>query len=102
MISEKTRSSSLPQGALRAFTPENVEALPHGRVGCYALYTGDDCIFVGKGDIRARLLAHLRGDNFCIMMHRPTHWVHLVTPHIDAEGRRLVLTLKPRCNQQVA
>jgi hypothetical protein len=102
MISEKTAASSLAMGTMRAFTAANVEALPAGRVGCYALYAGEECIFVGGGDIRARLLAHLQGDNFCIMIHRPTHWVHLITPYVDAEGLRLVVALKPRCNHRVA
>jgi hypothetical protein len=88
----------------RELTRENVEMLAPGTVGCYGLFTGDACIYIGKGDLRARLLAHLEGDNYCVRLHRPTHWVDVITgyAHADAEERQLVRELMPRCNERVS
>ena len=48
-----------------AFTQENVDKSPTDE-GVYALYDGNEVIYIGKGDgvngIRARLQAHKRGD----------------------------------------
>ncbi|GAI53806.1 unnamed protein product [marine sediment metagenome] len=47
------------------FTQENVDRSPTDG-GVYALYDGNETIYIGKGDgvngIRARLQAHKRGD----------------------------------------
>ena len=86
----------------RELTRENIEAVPPGTIGCYGLVREDACIYIGKGDIRARLLAHLEGDNFCITLHRPTHWVDVIDVDIDLEELELVRELRPRCNQRVS
>jgi len=83
------------------FNRQSVEAIRPGQMGCYGLFRGDTWVYVGKGDIRARLLAHLDGDNLCITRSGPTHWVDVVTPNMDAEEKRLILELTPLCNQRV-
>ncbi|MBZ5569663.1 MAG: hypothetical protein LAN64_17690 [Acidobacteriia bacterium] len=88
-----------PPQTPRAFTTTNVQSLNPNRMGCYGLMKIGEWIYVGKGDIRERLLAHLNGDNLCIVRLGPTHWVDVVTRDYDAEEKRLIRELTPTCNQ---
>lgn len=90
-----------PNQTPRSYTRANVEAINPGQHGCYGLFRGQMWIYVGKGDIRRRLLDHLNGDNACITIHGPTHWVDWVTANMDAEERRLIVELNPTCNKKV-
>jgi hypothetical protein len=90
-----------PKQQPRAFTRANIEALAPGQMGCYGLCRGSLNIYVGKGDIRQRLLDHLNGDNSCITRNGPTHWVDVVTNDMDAEEKRLILEYQPVCNKRV-
>jgi hypothetical protein len=82
----------------RGFNRASVEALQWGRIGCYGLFVVREWIYVGTGDIRARLLGHLNGDTPTITKARPTHWVYLVTSNAEAEAERLIVELRPTCN----
>jgi allophanate hydrolase subunit 1 len=90
-----------PNQAPRAFTKENILALNPGQMGCYGLYRPGTWVYVGKGDIRQRLLDHFNGDNPCITRERPTHWVDVVCSDYDTREKQLTLELKPLCNQRV-
>ena len=91
-----------PQQTARAFTRANVEAITPGQMGCYGLFIqGRAWVYVGKGDIRKRLLDHLNGDNPCITRNRPTHYVTVVSDDMDALEKVLILELRPSCNQKV-
>lgn len=91
-----------PEQQPREVTRQDVELLRPGRLGCYGLFQGDRWIYVGKGDIRERLLAHLNGDNWCIAQHMAgMHWMDVVTTDYDAEEKRLIRELNPLCNQRV-
>jgi hypothetical protein len=90
-----------PNQTPRAFTKANVEAIRPGQDGCYGLFRASSCVYVGKGDIRVRLLAHLNGDNPCITRNAPTHWVDWVTPNMDEAEKSLILELDPVCNKKV-
>lgn len=90
-----------PQQTARLFTRANIEKLDLGQMGCYGLFKEGVWVYIGKGDIRTRLLAHLNGDNPCITAQRPTHWVDVLTPDSDAEEKRLILAHSPVCNQKV-
>jgi len=52
-------------GDTYSFTKENVDRAPTYR-GVYALYDGDECIYIGRGEdeggVQTRLQAHQRGD----------------------------------------
>lgn len=85
----------------RAFTRANVEALNPNQIGCYGLYRQDAWVYIGRGDIRARLLAHLNGDNPCITREKPTSWVDVVTSDDENEEKRLILQHQPICNKKV-
>jgi len=83
------------------FRKANIEALPPDAVGTYGLYSGDICIYIGSGNLRARLLAHRQGDNYCIKLHRPRRWAEFEAEDPEFEAARLILELNPRCNARV-
>ena len=85
----------------RQFTRANIEAHKPEQMGCYGLSREREWVYVGKGDIRARLLDHLNGDNPCIMNRVPTHWVDAVTEDYDNLEEELILELNPTCNKRV-
>ncbi len=86
----------------RPFTRADLEGLHPNQRGVYGLLNRDGCVYVGKGDIRQRLLAHLNGDNPCISSLRPTHWVGEVTPDDpSARERELIGELRPSCNMRL-
>lgn len=85
----------------REFTRAGIEGITPNQMGVYALYKTNRWIYVGRGDIRARLLDHLNGDNACINREHPTHWVDEVTAnHVERE-RQVIVELNPVCNQRV-
>jgi len=90
-----------PQQSARAFTRANIEAINPGQWGCYGLFKQGQWIYVGKGDIRTRLLDHLNGDNPCINRNGPTHWVDIVTSDYDRVERDLIVECNPTCNKRV-
>ena len=91
-----------PEQTPKTFTRASIEALRSGQVGVYGLFRGTVWIYVGKGDIRQRLLDHLNGDNSCITRERSTHWVDVLTQGDPSEReRQLILELTPLCNRRV-
>ena len=90
-----------PQQDPRPFNRTNIEALNRNQMGCYGLFRQDRWIYVGKGDIRQRLLDHLNGDNPCITRERPTHWMDVVTSDHDNREKQLIVELSPSCNKKV-
>ena len=75
-----------PQQTPRALTNANVEAITPGLMGVYGLFKLNQWVYIGRGDIRSRLLAHIGGDNPCITIQAPTHWVDEVTAdHVNRE-----------------
>ena len=90
-----------PKQTPRAFTQAGVLSLDVGQQGCYGLYESNTWVYVGKGDLRERLLTHLKGENPCIVLRRPTHYVIVVTSDMDNEEKRLIRELSPACNQKI-
>jgi hypothetical protein len=90
-----------PKQTSRPYTKADVESLPTGRDGCYGIFKKDVWIYVGKGDIRTRLLAHLNGDTPCIARWNPTHYVIEVTAGMDGREKTLIRELNPECNKRV-
>jgi hypothetical protein len=83
------------------FSRRNVETITPGQMGCYGLFKQGQWIYVGKGDIRSRLLDHLNGNNPCITRSGPTHFVTVVSSNYDSMEKTLILELTPSCNQKV-
>ena len=85
-----------------AFTRINVEMLDPNQIGVYGLFRKDTWIYIGKGDIRQRLLDHLNGDNLCITREKPTHWVDEVTNgDLSSREESLITEYSPICNKRV-
>ena len=90
-----------PQQNAGPFNKQTVESLAPNQMGCYGLWKAGAWVYIGKGDIRQRLLAHLNGDNPCIVRERPTYFYTVVTRDYDAEEKRLILEFRPLCNEKV-
>ncbi len=88
------------------FVRSSVEQLVvPGTLGVYALYKNPGrfplWVFVGKGYIRAHLLAHLNGTIRCITREGPTHFVFEEIrdiERVEAREQELIGHLKPICN----
>jgi hypothetical protein len=85
----------------KPFTQAQVEAINPSHSGVYGLLRADAWIYIGRGNIRERLLGHLHGDHEGITQERPTHWAAEVTPNQVNRERELVIELYPICNQEV-
>ena len=87
----------------RAFNKINVEAIKPNQFGVYGIFKQGQWIYIGKGDIRKRLQAHLAGDNTAILAWRPTHYVDEVCldPHMSMREKQLITELDPSCNKKV-
>ena len=90
-----------PQQEPGLFTRDGTEKLDPNQYGCYGLFRQNFWVYIGKGDIRARLLDHFNGDNPCITRERPTHWVAELTENADEREKELILEFQPVCNQRV-
>jgi hypothetical protein len=90
-----------PAQSPRAFTRANIEALNPNQFGCYGILSGSTVVYVGKGDIRTRLLAHLNNENPRITRCTPTHWVDVVTNDADNVEKSLIVEFTPICNKKV-
>jgi hypothetical protein len=101
-ITEKWRTMMpFPPQIPGIFDRPHVEAFGPNQLGVYGLFRESRWIYIGKGDIRQRLLAHLGGDNPRITRERPTHWVSEVTPNMDGREIQLIQELDPVCNQRI-
>lgn len=102
---ERLKSKSMPfiQQTPRTFNGQNVEALNPNQFGVYGIFKQGVWIYVGKGDIRKRLLDHLNGDNPSILLARPTHWVDEThtDPVMSIREKQLIIELRPSCNQKI-
>jgi len=90
-----------PQQTARAFTKDGIEWLNPNQNGVCGIYRADAWIYVGRGDLRTRLLAHLNGDNPRITKERPTSFVTEVTSDDVNREKTLIVELQPLANQKV-
>jgi len=84
----------------RSFNRAEIEALDRNQFGVYGLFH-HHWVYIGKGDIRQRLLDHLSGDNPCITAQRPTKFFAEVNSSADAREKALIMEFTPSCNQRV-
>ena len=91
---------TFPPQKPQPFERAAVAAIPDGLLGCYGLFCRDRWVYIGAGDIRARLLAHLEGDRPWALAEQPTHWVAVETRNYEAVARDLVLACGPSCRTQ--
>ena len=72
--------------------------------GVYAIFNGQSWIYVGEsGDIHARLLQHINGDNTCITRCAPVGFQFELVPAAQRVARQnqLILQLVPICNRRL-
>ncbi len=101
-----------PQQRPRPFTREGVEALRLGRFGVYGLLSDvGEYIYIGSGDVRTHLLAHLDGVMPSVTERRPVSWVEwtlearaswkiALLPALENRQRELIEEYSPRCNAE--
>jgi len=86
----------------RAFTQDEIESLNPNQSGIYGLFKPGTWIYVGKGDIKQRLLAHFNGDNPCITRLKPTHWVaEVINGDPSIREKQLTSELPLACNKKI-
>lgn len=90
-----------PQQQPHSFTREGIEDIAPNQDGCYGIYRAGTWIYVGMGDVRTRLLAHLNGDNPRITREKPTHFVTVRTSDMVNMEKRLIRELDPIANRRV-
>jgi hypothetical protein len=84
------------------FTRAGIESLNPDQFGCYGIVnSAGHLIYIGRGDIRARLLEHYNTDNTCIKRCLPTHYVTVLSSDHDRLEKSLIVEYKPVCNQKV-
>jgi len=83
------------------FRRESIESLRINPMGIYRLYRDALCIYIGKGDIRKRLLEHLNGDNPCITREAPNYWDFEEIINMDEREKQLIRELDPVCNKKM-
>ncbi len=90
-----------PTQTPRLFTKAAIELLNPNQNGVYGIFRHDRWIYVGRGDIRTRLLSHFAGNNPAITAQGPTHFVAMVTRNDETIERQLILELQPVANRKV-
>jgi len=91
-----------PNQPTRAFSKDEVLALNPNQNGVYGIFNASRWIYVGRGDIRDRVLRHVGGDIPCILKSVPTGWVaEVVVGDASAREKQLIMELKPMCNEKV-
>jgi hypothetical protein len=90
-----------PKQDPRPFTKAGIEWLSPSQNGVYGIFRSEAWIYVGRGDLRTRLLAALNGENPRITRENPTYFVTLVTSNDVEMEKALILELNPIANQKV-
>ena len=78
-----------------------IESFNADQTGVYAIYNARTWIYIGRGDIRQRLLAHLDGDISDITTHAPTHFRAEVTDDSVKREQQLLREYMPACNPRL-
>lgn len=83
----------------RPYSREDVECLKQNQNGIYAIFSGSTVVYIGSGDIRERLLAHLSGEKPEIARHNPDRWLGRVfTEDPTSRMKELIKEYSPVCN----
>lgn len=85
---------------MRPYTREDISSLKPNQNGVYGIFKGATAIYIGSGDIRERMLAHIDGDNPCITQNTPDQWtVALVIGDPTGREGELIQEYRPVCNK---
>ncbi|MCK6461231.1 MAG: hypothetical protein L6Q95_15215 [Planctomycetes bacterium] len=90
-----------PDQPRRPLTPDEIARVPEGKRGVYGLFSDEGCVFVGKGNLRERLLAHLKPgyteEARCIRRSAPTWFLYEETENFVVRHMGLVVEYAPKC-----
>jgi len=87
---------------MRPYTKGEILSLNPNQNGVYGIFLNTKAIYIGSGDIRNRMLAHINGDNACITRNTPNQWTGtLVSGDPTAREGELVREYDPICNRVV-
>lgn len=90
-----------PDQARRSFAAAEIERLPPGKRGVYGLFNDAGCVFVGKGNLRERLLLHLKSgyteEAHCVRKNAPAWFLIEETENFIVRHMGLVVEYAPRC-----
>jgi hypothetical protein len=90
-----------PEQSRRPFVAEEIERLPPGCRGVYGLFNETGCVFVGKGNLRERLLSHLKSgfteEARCVRQSAPTFFLFEETENFVVRHMGLVVEYAPKC-----
>lgn len=92
----------IPHEPAYAFEEESVLAYAPQRMGVYVIFKGNKWIYIGHGDIQARLIGHVHGDIPDIQSEGPSWFMFELYSSEDAAIARekiLVLSFRPLCNR---
>ena len=91
-----------PPVAHYVYTEEDVGIFASNQEGIYGLLKNEIFVYIGRGKIKDRLLAHLNGDNPCITRQSPTHFAFFFPPpfQIDQTEKELIVQFDPPCNKR--
>ncbi len=85
----------------RPFAAGEIERLPPGKRGVYGLFNEEGCIFVGKGNLRERLLLHLKPgyteEARCVRNSAPAWFMIEETENFVVRHMGLVVEYRPKC-----
>ena len=84
------------------FDRQGIESFGASHTGVYAIYNAQEWIYLGRGDIRQRLLEHFDGDIPSIATHAPTHFRAEVTADPINREKQLLREYPPSCNPRVS
>ena len=84
------------------FDRQAIESFDSGQTGVYAIYNAQRWIYIGRGEIRQRLLDHLNGDIPSINTNSPTHFRAEVTADSMNREKQLLREYAPVCNPRLA
>ncbi len=92
------------QAEKRPYNRKDVMAFPGFKPGVYAIFKDSTVLFVGNsGDIKARMLRHVNGDNPNLTANEPNFWTAEVMAgagqtNIEARQKALIDEFKPVFN----
>ena len=87
---------------MHPYTREDALRLTPNVKGVYGIFRGDKAVYIGSGDIGERLLAHLNGDNPCIISNTPDLWTgEIFAGDPTVREEELILSYDPICNRVI-
>ncbi|MDA0231929.1 MAG: hypothetical protein O3B04_04465 [Chloroflexi bacterium] len=87
---------------MRPYTRADVISVDPGQIGVYGIFRGSAAVYIGSGDIFARMIGHLTGDNTCVARQVPDQWTASITGGDPSEREaELIREYSPACNRRM-